>query len=65
MVKDIRSVKRKPSDSLGSHIIIARVEDARFMLAHGDDLSRVATRVGMTVNALEQALERAKPHPDR
>ena len=60
-VKDITDVVMAAHDPYATHITAARVEDARFMLAAGDDLSRVASRVGMTVNALMQALERAKP----
>lgn len=53
---------RKPHDSFATHLIEARVEDARFMLDNGDPIERVALRLDVEVGTLIRTLER---HKDR
>jgi hypothetical protein len=45
-----------------SHRHEARAEDARYMLACGETMERVAARLGLTVDGVEKLLDR---EPDR
>jgi hypothetical protein len=56
---DIRAVARNPSEALGSHVNEQRVENALFMLRNGEDITRVASRLDLTVGTLVRMFERA------
>ena len=43
---------------MDEHLHAARLEDARYMLDHGETMERTAQRLGITVDALEKILSR-------
>lgn len=49
-----------PTIDWTAHVRENRMEDVVFLRSHGASLSAVAARLGMTVDAVEKMLERAK-----
>lgn len=56
------SARRPGNGYWTSHLMDARLEDARFILAHGGSMAEAARRVGVPQATLEKELER---HPEK